>query len=258
MKKNALILIFTLCTLAIFGQQDSVPAQDVQDTIVPSYSRNYEYSKKYRSRRNTKTRFGLIDFGTSGMATPETYRLENGIDPFELRPWKSTNINLHFVQQRVSLAGGYFNLVYGLTWEMHRAFFDNPVVLLPDTPEATFEFIPDANFKKNRLSYSYLTVPLMFNIKSNPRYSYRSLHISAGVYAGVLLGANFKTKEKGNKEKTRDNFGLNTWRYGLRAELGYGPVILYGTMALNDLFDEDKDGGYEVTPFSVGLVLWPF
>ena len=112
---------------------------------------------------------------------------------------KSNNINLHFVRQRVSLARRYVNLEYGLTWEWHKYFFDNPVILIDDTPDVTFEFVEDRNFKKNRLAYSYLTVPLMLNFKSNPGRAYRSFHLSVGGYAGLLIGANFKTKEKGNK-----------------------------------------------------------
>jgi hypothetical protein len=71
------------------------------------------------------------------------------------------------------------------------------------------------------------------------------------------LGANHKIKN-GGKVKVKDNFGLNQWRYGFRGEFGYGPLIFYGMVGLNGLFEDDKDGGYDVTPYSVGLVLWPF
>jgi len=79
-----------------------------------------------------------------------------------------------------------------------------------------------------------------------------------GGYVGFLVGANFKSKVKGNKDKTRDNFGLNALRYGLRGQIGYGPVTIYGLWTLSPFFDEDKDNGYELTPFTIGLVLSPF
>ncbi|MBK8502249.1 MAG: PorT family protein [Saprospiraceae bacterium] len=219
-----------------------------------------ENFKKNSSHRNNKikTRYGLVDFGFNALSASTTYRLENGIDPFELRLFKSTNLNLHLVQQRLSLAKRHLNLVYGLSLESHRYSFDNPVILLADTPEAKFQFFENRRFKKNRLASTYLTLPILFNIKSNPRYPYRSFHLSAGGYASLLLGANFKTKEKGNKDKIKDNYGLNTFRYGLRGEIGYGPLILYTTIDLNNLFEKDKDNGYKVTPFSIGLVIWPF
>ncbi|NND34177.1 MAG: outer membrane beta-barrel protein [Saprospiraceae bacterium] len=252
MKYIITLLITSLIWPVItYGQ---IEDREATDTV---FSRE-SYTKKKSSFRKVKTRYGLVDLGVSALYSPTTYRLDNGIDPFELRLLKSTNFNLHFVQQRVSLIDRQLNVVYGLTLESHRYFFDNPVVLLEDTPEVTFDFRSGVNFKKNRLTYNYLTVPFMINFKSNPRYSYRSFHLSAGGFAGLLLGANFKTKVKGSKEKVRDNFALNTFRYGIRTEIGYGPLIFYSTYTLNNLFDKDKDGGYEVSPFTIGLVIWPF
>ena len=251
--KHIFIFLLIIMASSIYSQDRSTTYRDTT---------RMEFDRKDRNRsaryRKVRTRYGLVDFGVSTLSSPTTYRLENGIDPFELRLLKSLNINLHLVQQRVSLATRNLNLVYGLSIESHRYRFDNPVVLLDDTPEVEFAFFEDRKFKKNRLAYTYLSVPLMFNFKSNPKYPYRSFHLSAGGFAGILLGANFKTKEKGNKEKIKDNYGLNTFRYGLRTEIGYGPLIFYGTFALNDLFDKDKDNGYKVKPFSIGLVVWPF
>ena len=251
--KQIIIFLIVLLMLTPMKSQDNNHSD--HDTLFSV--EHYKKNSSYRSRK-IKTRYGLVDFGFNALSTPTTYRLENGIDPFELRLFKSTNINLHLVQQRLSLAKRHLNLVYGLSIESHRYSFDNPVILLEDTPEAQFQFFENRRFKKNRLATTYLTIPMMFNIKSNPRYSYRSFHLSAGGYASLLLGANFKTKEKGNKDKIKDNFGLNTFRYGLRGEIGYGPLIFYTTIDMNNLFDKDKDNGYEVTPFSIGLVIWPF
>ncbi len=216
-----------------------------------------DYSKP-RKQPAVKTRYGIVDLGFSLLTSDVTHRLPNGIDPFELRTLNSTNINFHIVQQRLSLARRYINLIYGITFEAHRYSFENPVVLVPRISDVTFDYREDKNFKKNRLAYSYLTIPLMINLRSAPRHPYRSFYLSAGGFAGVRLGSNFKTKERGSKDKVRDNYGLNMFRYGLRAEVGYGPVILYGTWTLNGLFDPDKNGGYDVTPFAAGFVIWPF
>jgi hypothetical protein len=251
--KYILLGFFLFGFVTVFSQRDS--DREKNDSIFYN-EKNRE--TKSRWHRKVRTRYGLVDFGFSAISTPTTYRLENGIDPFEMRLWKSTNFNLHFIQQRISLVNRNLNLVYGLSIESHRYFFDNPVILQEDTPEVSFEFVENRRFKKNRLAYTYLTVPVMFNIKSNPRYPYRSFHLSAGGFGGLLLGANFKTKVKGDKDKVKDNFGLNTFRYGLRGEIGYGPLIFYGTFTLNHLFDKDKDNGYKVNPFAIGLVIWPF
>ncbi len=251
--KNYLVpILLVLLTLPAWTQEDTLSAgEDMGEKEIIINERTRRYKPFH-------TRWGIVDFGISGMAPDQTYRLENGIDPFEQRLIKSTNINIHILQSRLGVAQGHLNLVYGLTFEAHKYFLDNPVILLDDQPEVTFEFVEGVNYKKNRLSYSYLTVPLMLNIKSNPRRPYRSFHLSAGVYGGFLLGANFKTKTRDDKVKTKDNFALNNWRYGLRGEIGYGPLIFYGTVALNELFEEDKNNGYQITPYTVGVILWPF
>ncbi|MDH3651929.1 MAG: PorT family protein [Saprospiraceae bacterium] len=255
MKNYLIILLLVTLVIPLKAQQDTLANEEEREgeTIIIN-----EHSGRAKRIKSFRTRWGIIDFGISGMISDQTYRLENGIDPFEQRLIKSTNLNIHILQSRLSLARGHLNLAYGLTLETHKYFFDNPVVMIADLPEVTFEFVEGVNFKKNRLNYTYLTVPLMLNIKSNPKYPYRSLHLSAGVYGGFLLGANFKTKTKGEKDKVKDNFGLNDWRYGLRAEVGYGPLIFYGSVALNELFEEDKNNGYKITPYSVGIILWPF
>jgi hypothetical protein len=206
---------------------------------------------------NVKTRWGILELGISGMDTKDLYTLENGADPFELRYVKSTNVNLHLIQQKVNIVRNHLNFIYGLTFEFHKYFFDNPVIMEPDEPLVQFTYVENANFKKNRLNYTYLTVPVLINIESNPHHMYRSFHLSAGVYGGPLIGANFKTKN-GDKDKEKDNFNLSKWRYGIRGEIGYGMITFYGTVALNDLFQEEKNNGYIVTPYSVGLVIVPF
>ncbi len=247
-----------LCLLvAMVLAWTSLAGQDTM-SIDRHDDRSYERTYKKRYTKPVKTRFGILDVGISTVYSKETYTLENGIDPFEMRLWPSNNFTLHFAQQRVSLYRGYFNLVYSIAWDYNKYYFDNPVVLLEDTPQVTFEYLPDVNFKKNRLAYTYLTFPLMINFKSKPDRSLRSFHLSFGGYASVLLMANFKTKTGEGKLKVKDNYALSPWRFGLRGEIGFGPLIFYGQWGLTDLFEEDKNGGYSVTPYTVGLVLWPF
>ncbi len=101
-------------------------------------------------------------------------------------------------------------------------------------------------------------MPIMLNFETNSRRKSRSFHINIGAYGGPRLGSNFKTKGDGDKNKVKDDFNLVKWQYGLRAELGYGWFKMYGTLGLNDLFQEDKNNGYKVTPLSVGFILIPF
>ena len=232
----------------------SIKVYDQHDTVDISLKLNIND----RKLKNKMTRWFLFELGTDILITEDDYRLESGIDPFEVNAWKSTNVNLHVFQQKFNLVKNRFNLQWGLGFEFHKHSFSNPVVLEADRPQATFSYQPEVNFKKNRLSYSYLTVPLMLNYESNPAHPLESFRVSVGGFAGPRLGGNFKTKVDGDKEKVRDDFNLTKWRYGLRAQLGYSWFNAYATLGLNDLFQESKNNGYVVTPLSIGIQIIPF
>ena len=97
----------------------------------------------------------------------------------------------------------------------------------------------------------------MLTFETHPR-RFHSFHFAAGGFGGVLLGGSFKIKTNDGKEKIRDNFNLNQFRYGVRAQVGFGPLIFYSQIALNELFDKDENAGFEVYPFSWGISIWPF
>jgi len=246
------ILIGFLMALCLTGF-----TQETQDRPENEENSFENYIRKHRTNP-IRTRWILLDLGLSGMHTDELYTLGNGVDIFETRLWNSSNVNLHIVQQKFSLVNGYLNLKYGLSIDHHKYYFDNPVIWLEDAPQVEIVYDDPAQYKKYRISYSYLTVPFMLDFSSRPLRSYKSFHLAAGVYGGVLLGANYKLKKKGDKTKYKDNFNLNKFRIGLRGEIGYGPVIFYLNWSFTDLFEEKKNGGYVITPFSVGIQVLPF
>ena len=273
--KYLIFILFLLLNAPIFAQRDTVQIKDgglyVRDsdgTVVRIGAGGIQVYDEYDSvdisigsfnpNRNVRTRWVLMDLGTDVLLTDDDYRLDNGIDPFEINAWKSTNVNLHVFQQRINIHNHSVNFKWGLTFEFHKYSFNNPVILQRDRPQATFTYHEDINFKKNRLMTSYLTMPVMLSFKTKPKQKGHSLHIDFGAYGGPRLGANFKTKIDGDKDKTRDDFNLSKWRYGLRGELGYGHVKMYATYGLSELFQESKNNGYKVRQLSVGFILIPF
>ncbi|MBX2814550.1 MAG: PorT family protein [Saprospiraceae bacterium] len=249
-----------------------LPASEAQDTTIIYRStgtdtvvnRHQETSRyNYVSRKRTRIireRWGLLDLGISFMDPRENYSLANGIDPFEQRLIKSTNVNIHFLRARLQGRNGNLGLNFGPSLEIFKYFFENPIGLQSNQPEVTIDYFDGENYDKNRLTATYLTFPLMLSYQSNPRRPDNTFHIAFGIDAGLLLGANYKTRLSGEKKNTKikDNYNLSQWRADLRVEFGIGPVQLYGAMGLNDLFETDQNGGYEITPFSFGFILLPF
>lgn len=237
-------------TVSVFHQKDSTSCHGKRAHTF--------YFPSARNNQNIRTRWLLMDLGTDILVTDRTYTLDNGIDPFEINAWKSTNVNLTLFNQRINIIDHKFNFQWGMSFEFHKYYFTNPVTFAAKTPQVQIDYHDNIDFDKNRLSYSYFTVPLMLNFESNPSNPSKSFRLSAGVFGGPRLGANFKTKTDGEKDKVRDDFNLAPFRYGIRGEIGFGVFNFYGTMALNELFEEEKNNGYVITPMSIGVQIIPF
>ena len=75
-------------------------------------------------------------------------------------------------------------------------------------------------------------------------------NLSAGVSAGYRIGSHTKqiSDERG-KIKDHNDFDLNDWRFAYIAELGLGPVHLYGSYSINELFQD----GLKQYPYTLGI-----
>jgi hypothetical protein len=191
-------------------------------------------------------------FDYSGIGL-NTLAPRNGSEPltpseFKLITGKSVNINIWLFMQRLNLAKHKINLLYALGLEMNNYRYARNITYEPGYPT---KIVRDSiEFSKNKLFASYLTIPLMLNFNSNPYHPNRSFEISMGVTGGYLMKSRTKqiSAERGKVRKV-DDFNLNKWRFGLAAEIGYGPVKIYSNFALTPLHDY----GLEQYPFSIGF-----
>ena len=210
------------------------------------------FNKKKSKLKDVKTRWLLVDLGFASYIAPDALPEINGLNPMEPDIINSVSWRLHVFNQRINIANHYLNLVYGTGFSYNFYGFSNPSTLVPSSPQVNFT-LPDGNelsYKKNHLRASYLHVPLMLNVETNPYQKNKSFHINAGVYGNVLLGAKTSQKTNNRKIKIKDKFNLENFQYGLIGQLGYGPVTFYGTYGLNELFKPGKDNGYKVNPIT--------
>ena len=77
------------------------------------------------------------------------------------------------------------------------------------------------------------------------------------MYAGYRIASYTKyvTKEDGDKEKDKDKDGfyLNNFRYGVRGQIGFRGIDIFFNYDLNELFADNR--GPELNAFSFGVVL---
>ena len=236
------------------------------DTIkITSPKINLSPSGKIRKTKPDITNYFSFEIGVDIWRPADDYLIgpDNNIDPFEQRYGNSTNVNIYLSRQRFSLINNYLNLDYGIGVNFHKIMFDNPVILTREPNEINFSLADGSGGEripiKTRLSYSYLTVPLLLNFESNPENASRSFRISAGVYGGTRLGSNFKQKfNNRNRDniKEKNHFHLAPFRWGLAGQIGYGSLLnFYVNYSMTDVFREKRNAGYEIGMISAGLTL---
>ena len=270
--KRIFILCMALCAMMTgFAQTDSTKQQK-PDTIKiggmviirepgskeddGKRSRNIQINTRRKSKdSNVSTNWWIFDIGFSNWKdqTDYTSLAAQAIAPgstedwFKLRTFKSRNVNIWFVMQKLNLAEHVVNLKYGLGLELNNYHFDDKSLQINKNPTLFTQSY--SGLHKNKLAADYLTAPLMLNFNFTPkRDNNESFGFSAGISAGLLYSARQKIKD-GKVGKTKDDFDLRTWKLSYVGELTLGPVRLYGSYAFKPMFEK----GLEMTPYNVGF-----
>jgi len=222
---------------------------------------------KIQSSRKNRIQFrgnwAGVELGVNGYMTPTgSLTMPKGYEFMELKYEKSTNFNLNFFQQSLNLAGNKLGLVTGLGFRWLNYRFDNNIVLIPDSSSIYGYHNTDSSrsYSKSKLTVWYLTLPLLLEYQTNSNHNTRSFHIGVGVIGGLRMRTHTKqkyvSKEGSNyKPKTYDDFHLQPFTLDATLRIGWGPINLYGTYSLIEMFQ--KDQGPQLHPFTVGIIL-PF
>lgn len=215
-----------------------------------------------KSNQNVVNNWGILDLGFTNINDNTNYTTAQGAgylttvngnpvtkNNFNLRTGKSSNVNIWFFMQKLNVTKHVVNLKYGLGLEMYNFRFEDNISFR-STPQPMV-FNDTVNFSKNKLYVGYLTVPFMVNFNLTPLKD-NGLSFSAGVSAGYLLNSRNKqiSNERG-KVKYKGDFNLQPWRVAAIGELGLGPIRLYGSYSLNNLYKEST--GLDQIPYAVGI-----
>ena len=212
-------------------------------------------TRRKNKESNVSTNWWIFDIGFSNYndktdyttAAAQAIASGSNEDWFKLRTFKSRNVNIWFVMQKLNIAEHVVNLKYGLGLELNNYHFDDKTIQFNKNPTLITQTY--TGLHKNKLAADYLTAPIMLNFNFTPkRDNNQSFGFSAGVSAGLLYSSRQKIKD-GKVEKTKDDFDLRTWKLSYVGELTLGPVRLYGSYALKPMFEK----GLDMTPYNVGF-----
>lgn len=270
--KRILMMCLTVCAMMTgFAQADSTKKKEAdtiriggmiiirkpgKDTEVQTKDGDVKIpSRKYRKPENVTTNWWIVDLGFSNYddktsyasLVAQTFAPGSTEDWFKLRAGKSRNVNFWFFMQRLNMIKHVVNLKYGMGLELNNYYFEEDIVF---NKKPTLVSMSATEFKKNKLAADYLTVPMMLNFNFTPDRK-EGFGISGGISAGYLYSARQKTKAGDDKDKVRSDFDLKRWKISYVGELLLGPVKLYGSFALDNMWDK----GLDQTPYNVGIRL---
>ncbi|MGD9976818.1 MAG: hypothetical protein AB7S54_02670 [Bacteroidales bacterium] len=218
---------------------------------------------EFKSRRKFKGHWAGFEMGVNGfMDKNQSANLKGNVAWLDLKQARSWNVNINFMQYSIGLGSNWAGLVTGMGLEFNDYHFSNPIGLKVNngiTIADSSYIISGYKVNKSKLSTVNLTLPLIVEFQIPTGERGHKIYVSTGVMGGLRLGSHTKVVyddgEK-HKSKTRDDFNIATFRYGITARLGYRAIRLYANYYPTQLFEKDK--GPEIYPFAVGLVLIPF
>lgn len=181
------------------------------------------------------------------------YSMYDGNEFFDLIPGKSLTWNLNFAEWAFKNEKNNFGLVTGLGFSFSDYTFDQAITIEKENGNGRIIPVPlDPNgLKKTKLTTTYLTAPLMLEVKTPLRMGSSRLYLAGGVIGGINIGAHTKYKYERDKEKYRSNFHLSPFKYELTGRIGFGDFCVFANYSLSPLFKDGK--GPELYPLLIGI-----
>ncbi|MCS6974886.1 MAG: hypothetical protein N2044_08800 [Cyclobacteriaceae bacterium] len=260
----------------ILNKVEGVPAEAISDTLADKQQeyeeviweddeegdRNWREVRIKRVYRKPRSSFNL-DLGMNNYLTDGNF--PNG-ELYEVRPWGSWYVAMNSVQ-RMRIGGKFYTeWALGLSWYTFKFENDN-LVISKDENGVIFaeDLTPGRNFRKSKISASYLQasfIPVLdFGGSGRKARIWDAegsrFRIGFGPYAAYRIGSHSKlvySEGSGKeKDKDRDSFYLENFRYGLRLQLGIRSTDLFVNYDLNNLFS-DKPNNPRLNAISFGII----
>jgi hypothetical protein len=240
MRHLLLFLFFSLIFTGLFAQETDATTDPAEDFT------------ELKKRINKSSDRLAMDF---------TYDLAlNMPDSIKTKGF-SRGFNIYFMYD-VVLGKSRFSIAPGFGLGTNNYFHNNTIS--SDTAGTYFNPIAsDIKVKKNKLSLTYLDIPIEFRFRSKPNAKDNSWKFAVGFKAGLLIHNKWKYKgeevrqgpafEEGREVKFKEyNIeNLNRFRYGVTARAGYGVWNVFAFYGISELFKEGRGPG--MTPLSIGV-----
>jgi hypothetical protein len=189
----------------------------------------------------------LTDYWSTSLKPEDNY--------FDLNTAKSYNWNFLLPCVNIGFTR-HFGIAATMGINFNKYRFDGNNSITKDGNGVVGPSYPEAGitYSKSKFTTTYATLPVMLETQIPLSDNNKTINIAAGVIGAVKLGSHTKvvyyTGGK-QKEKNKDDFSLNTLRWGATGRVGYEFFQVYGTCYFTSMFEKGK--GPELYPFEVGV-----
>ncbi len=176
----------------------------------------------------------------------------------KLKMNNSMAVNINFFKLNANIYNNRLGIVSGLGLQYNNYWFDNDVVLTGDS-STIFGYHTGKvdSYIKSKLTMSWLRVPLFLEYQTSKANHRQQFHISAGAVFGYRIGSHSKQVYVKNgdfqTDKIFNDFYLNQIKLDAEVRIGWGPINLFASYAVSQMFQSGK--GPEVYPYIVGITL---
>jgi hypothetical protein len=276
--KRLIFTTLTLFALAGFISENAIAQQDTTaklDTVSKRHSKfsvrwnrhqavasskadsAHRDSIKNRSSRNGFSgaiTFTRIDLGFSRLIDNGSFSLTPTNDFLDYRGSKTSTFSFDVLQYgyrfnqnfKIYLAGGF-------DWTLIRLKKD--ITIQNNTTDLSY-IDETVKFSKNRFSNSYVHIPLNFEIRTKENDNGKRFYFVFGPEIGFLLNGKIKqiSDERG-KEKIKDDYHFQPFRYGGVVRIAYGSLGIFTKYYASDMFDSPAQKGLKNMSFGITLGL---
>lgn len=249
--KALLLIIFILGRSPLMAQTDTTLADSTHTAVKKkkTVSFSYTFDSEKHGRRDSIKRaeearggrfiggitFTRVDLGFSRLVDNGSFTLSPENDFLDYRGGKTSTFSFDILQMgyrfntnfKIYVAGGF-------DWT-HIRLLKN-ITILRDQQELAYTE-DNIAYDKNRFSSSYVHFPLNFELRTKENNNGKRFYFVIGPEVGFLLNGKVKqvSDEKG-KQKFKDDYRFQAFRYGGTVRFGYGGLGLFTKVYANDMF----------------------
>lgn len=196
----------------------------------------YEEKSKRKGRPIYGIVFSRIDFGLTKPMQDGGFDLTGENEIFDYRPAKTWNFGFDVLQVGYRFNPKFRTFVSaGFDWTYYR-LNENVIFDSESSPYDSFEIV-DEKLRKNKLTSTYLRLPLTFEFSLPNNSALGNTKIAFGPITGFLLKGTQRYKmENGKKIKEKGDYDFAPFQYGGFVRFGFGGLGIYGKYYANDIF----------------------